>query len=479
MTLKSLNTRYLKLIRKMAAAVVLVLITVSPLSLTRWSAEATGFIRRPHAADNSIPALQGAAAITYLKERKLYDSLRTALNAVRTRRGEYSVVTPLVIDEQKLTASDGAPGHNFGRSIALSGSTIVVGAEGDVLGDNTQDAAYIFERQAGNWVERQKLTASDGVASHGFGFSVAVSGSTIVVGAPFDAIGGNQGFVSVFERQGPSWVETQKLTGSDGRAQQQFGRSIAINGSTIVVGAPFDTISSNSSQGSAYVFNRQGGSWTETQKLTASDGAENDNFGTAVALSGSTIVVGSPRARGSNSAQGSAYVFNRQGRSWTETQKLTASDGRAEQQFARSIAVGGTTIVVGAMGDTIGGNSRQGSAYVFNRQGGSWTESQKLTASDGAELDFFGTSVALSGTTIVVGSPRATIGSNAAQGSAYVFNRQGGSWTATQKLTASDGEEFDSFGNSVALSGSTIVVGALFDTISGNRAAGSAYVFEP
>ena len=311
MTLKSLNTRYLKLIRKMAAAVVLVLVTVSPLGLRRWSAEATGFIRHPDAADNSIPALQGAAAITYLKERKLYDSLRTALNAVRTRRGDYSVVTPLVIDEQKLTASDGAPGHNFGRSIALSGSTIVVGAEGDVLGDNTQDAAYIFERQAGNWVERQKLTASDGVASHGFGFSVAVSGSTIVVGAPFDAISGNsQGSVCVFNREGGSWVETQKLTASDGRAEQQFGRYIAFSGSTIVVGAPFDTISGNHSQGSAYVFNRQGGSWTETQKLIASDGGEFDSFGNSVALSGSTIVVGALfDTISGNRAEGSAYVF--------------------------------------------------------------------------------------------------------------------------------------------------------------------------
>jgi len=288
------------------------------------------FNPRTDAADNSNPALQRAA---------------------------------LVNNEQKLTASDGARGHRFGFSVAISGSILVVGAEGDVLNDNTQDAAYIFERQAGSWVETQRLSASDGLPTHGFGLSVAIGGSTILVGAPFDSISGNnQGSVSVFERQGQSWVETQKLTGSDA-PQQQFGRTIAISGSTIVAGAPFD---GDVEQGAAYVFNRQGGSWTETQKLTASDGAEFILFGLSVALSGSTIVVGSPRATiGGNLAQGSVYVFNRQGGGWTETRKLTASDGMLGDFFGQSVASSGSTIVVGAPFDTIGANRLVGSAYVF------------------------------------------------------------------------------------------------------------------
>ena len=435
MILKLSNTRYMKLIRKMAVmSVSLLLAAVCLPGVPRWSAEATGF--------------------------------------------DHSVVTPLVINEQKLTASDGARGHRFGFSVAISGSILVVGAEGDVLNDNTQDVVYIFERQGGSWVEMQKLTSSDGLPTHGFGFSVAVSGSTILVGAPFDAISGNnQGSVSVFERQGGSWVETQKLTGSDERPQQQFGRSIAFSGSTIVVGAPFD---GNVEQGAAYVFNRQGGSWSETQKLIASDGAQLEFFGTSVAVSGSTIAVGSQRATiGSNVAQGAAYVFNRQGGSWAETQKLIASDGQANAIFGTSIALSGSTIVVGASFDTISGNAFQGSAYIFNRQGGSWSETQKLIASDGAEFSLFGSSVTLSGSTIVVGSQRATIGGNLAQGAAYVFNRQGGSWAETQKLIASDGMASDSFGSSVASSGSTIVVGAPFDTIGGNFLEGSAYVFGP
>jgi hypothetical protein len=466
MTLKSLNTRYLKLIRKMTViGVGLLLATVSLLSLTRWCAGATGFNRRPAEADNSIPALQGAAAITYLKEHKLYDSLRAALNAARTRRGDYSVVTPLFIDEQKLTASEAV---SFGFTIAASGSTIVVGARGDNL---FQGAAYVFERQGGSWVETQKLTASDGVGGDQFSDSVAVSGSTIVVGASLHHIGGNflQGAAYVFERQGGSWVETQKLTASDGAIFDSFGRSAAVSGSTIVVGS--------ANRGAAYVFNRRGGSWVETQKLTASDATAFNAFGVSVAISGSTIVVGaSADDIGSNINQGSAYVFDRRGGSWVETQKLTASDGVQPDSFGDPVAISGSTIVVGAPFDDIGGIINQGSAYVFTRQGGSWVETQKLTASDGANsTDIFGVAVAVSGSTIVVGASLFDVGNNFDQGAAYVFERRGGSWVET-KLTSSDGAPVDNFGRSVAVSGSTVVVGAPF---VGNLNQGAAYVFEP
>ena len=168
MTLKSFNTRYVKPIRKIVLlGASLLLAAVSLLGLTRWCAEATGFNRRPVEADNSIPALQGAAAITYLKEYKLYDSLRAALKAAHTQRGDNSV---LFMDQQKLTASDGAFNDIFGYSVAFSGSTIVVGARGD---DNLQGAAYVFDRQGGSWVETQKLTASDGTAGDQFSDSVA------------------------------------------------------------------------------------------------------------------------------------------------------------------------------------------------------------------------------------------------------------------------------------------------------------------
>jgi hypothetical protein len=484
MTLKSSNNRHLKLIRKMTVVgVSLLLVAAGLLGLTRWGAGAAGFNRRTAQAADSTPALQGAAAITQLKERGLYDSLRAALSAARSRQSDYSVIAPSLADEQKLTASDGATEDSFGYSVAVSGATVVVGARGDDIGGNgEQGSAYVFEIHRGSWVETQKLTASDGAAGDQFGASVAVSGATIVVGAVADDIGGNgdQGSAYVFERHRGSWVETQKLTASDGATEDFFGVSVAVSGATIVVGAFLDDIGGNGDQGSAYVFERQGGSWGETQKLTASDGAVDNLFGNSVAVSGATIVVGAHRDDiGGNVYQGSAYVFARRGGSWVETQKLTASDGAAGDLFGLSVAVSGATIVVGAPGDNIGGNVYQGSAYVFVRRGGSWVESQKLTASDGAAGDLFGASVAVSGATIVVGAPGDDIGGNGDQGSAYVFERQGGSWVETQKLTASDGAAGDEFGASVAASGATIVVGARGDTIGGNFLQGSAYVFEP
>lgn len=431
MTLKSLNTRYL-LIRKIVLfGASLLLGAVSLISLPCWSAEAIGFNRSP------------------------------------------ALVAQLFDNEQKLTASDGAQADLFGEVVAASGATIVVSARVD---NNLQGAVYVFNRRGGSWVEMQKLTASDGVAGDQFSDSVAISGSTIIVGAPRKKIGSNrlQGAVYVFERQGGNWVETQRLIASDGLEFDFFGGTVAISGSTIVVGV------AGISQSSAYVFQRQGGSWVETQKLTASDANVDQAFGISVAVSGSTIVVGASFDDiGSNSSQGSAYVFERRGRNWVETQKLTASDGTTFDTFGNPVAISGSTIVVGVPFDGIGSNPNQGSVYVFNRQGGSWVETQRLTASDGAASDLFGISIGISDSTIVVGASLDDVGGNRDQGSAYVFNRQDESWVETQRLTASDLTQFDSFGHSVAVSGSAVVVGTPFIDIGGNVAQGAAYVFEP
>lgn len=435
MTLKTVNTRYLRLSMKMTVmGAGLLLLTVSLLSPTCWSTSAT----------------QRAAAARSL------------------------------INDQKLTASDGTGIDFFGISVAVSGSTLVVGAPFDSIGTSSnQGSAYVFERHGGSWVETQKLIASDGAPGDLFGNSVTVSGSTIVVGADADDIGGNfeQGSAYVFNRHGGSWVETQKLIASDGAARDQFGSSVALSGSTLVVAAVIDTVGNNFAQASAYVFERHGGSWVETQQLTASDGEEFDQFGVSIAVSGATIVVGAPFDDvGPTFNQGSAYVFNRQGGSWVETEKLTASDGTPGDQFGWSVGVSGSTIVVGSINDTGDGNFLQGSAYVFNHQGGSWVETQKLTASDGEDSDAFGWSVAVSGSTIVVS---ALFNGNVNQGAAYVFNRQGGSWLETQKLIASDAVAVEFFGWSVAVSGSTVVVGAPSTDINGNVNQGAAYVFGP
>ncbi|MDO8749562.1 MAG: prepilin-type N-terminal cleavage/methylation domain-containing protein [Dehalococcoidia bacterium] len=381
----------------------------------------------------------------------------------------------------KLTASDGAANDKFGYSVAISGDTAVVGARFDDFGGNIdQGSAYVFVRSGSAWSQQAKLTASDGAAYDKFGGSVAISGDTIVVGAFAADVGGNtyQGSAYVFVRSGGAWSQQAKLTASDGAAHDHFGLSVAISGDTAVVGANGADVGGNTAQGSAYVYVRSGGAWSQQAKLTASDGAARDEFGLSVAISGDTAVVGAYSADvGSNGNQGSAYVFVRSGGAWTQQAKLAASDGAVSDWFGFSVAISGDTAVVAAKTDDVGSNADQGSAYVFVRSGTTWSQQAKLTASDGAAEDYFGVSVAISGDTAVVGAYWDDVGSNTEQGSAYLFLRSGGAWSQQAKLTASDGAVSDYFGVSVAISGDTAVVGAHGDDVGSNTDQGSAYVF--
>ncbi len=377
-------------------------------------------------------------------------------------------------------APDGLSGDEFGYSVAISGDTAIVGADGDdTSGGSNAGSAYVFTRSAGVWTLQQKLTASDGAENDQFGISVTISGDTAIVGAWVDdTLGGSDaGSAYVFTRSGGAWTQQQKLTASDGAASDQFGISVAISGDTAIVGAYQDDTPGGNNAGSAYVFTRSGGVWTLQQKLTASDGAGGDEFGFSVAISGDTAIVGAYQddTPGGNNA-GSAYVFSRSAGVWTLQQKLTASDGAVLDRFGWSVAISGNTAIVGVLyGNTPGGET--GSAYVFTRSAGVWTQQQELTASDGAEGDEFGISVAISGDTAIVGADGDdTPGGNSA-GSAYVFSRSAGVWTQQQKLTASDGAAGDLFGYSVSISGDTAIVGAIFDDRSGESNAGSAYIY--
>jgi hypothetical protein len=335
------------------------------------------------------------------------------------------------------------------------------------------------------WTQQQKLTAADGAADDFLGQSVAISGDTLVVGSQLDDVGAttNQGSAYVFTRSGGVWTEQQKLTAADGIVSDRMGASVAIDGDTVVVGVHLEAESPDPpNRGAAYVFTRSAGVWTQQAKLLAADGAEADFFGISVALEGDTAVVGaygdddvvggSPTMR-----RGSAYVFIRSGTVWTEQQKLVAADGVDNDQLGQWVALSGDTVVAGAYDDDVGANVDQGSAYVFTRSGGVWTQQQQLTAADGAAGDQFGGSVAVVGDTAVVTASSDDVGANVDQGSAYVFTRSGTVWTQQQQLTASDGAAGDAFGASAAISGDTAVVGAYTDDVGANTDQGSAYVF--
>ncbi len=406
---------------------------------------------------------------------------------------DHDAVYPITIDPfietRKLTASDGAASDYFGYSVSISGDTAIVGAYRD---DNYSGSAYIFSRDQGganNWGQVKKLTASDGAADDRFGYSVSISGDTVIVGAwRDDDKGTNSGSAYIFYRdQGGAnnWGEVKKLTASDGADYDDFGYSVSISGDRAIVGARLDDDKGDGS-GSAYIFSRdQGGSdnWGEVKKLTASDGAASDDFGYSVSISGDTAIVGARYDDDKVDDSGSAYMFSRdQGgaNNWGEVKKLLASDGVAWDCFGWSVSISGDTVIVGAPYDDDSGTN-SGSAYIFYRdQGGAnnWGQVKKLTASDGAASDEFGWSVSISGDVAIVGA-RWDDDNGIDSGSAYIFYRdQGGAnnWGEVKKLTASDGAAADYFGWSVSISGDMAIVGAWGDDDNGSD-SGSAYIF--
>lgn len=368
-------------------------------------------------------------------------ALRPVVDAAIARDGD-SILGWL---EQEVTADDASPGSDFGISVALEGDTALIGASYENSG---QGAVYVFTQSNGVWTEAQKLTADDGAPDDWFGESVALDGDTALIGGSQYLNFGN-GVAYVFTRSGGTWSQAQKLTANDGVGRDQFGISVALEGSTALVGA----YGVNFYRGAAYVFHNTGGTWAQTQKLTADDASMNADFGVSVALDGTTALLG---AYGDNNYQGAVYVFDNSSGAWSQAQKLTASDGAANDHLGISVALDGDTAIAGAEGATIGDTSHQGAAYVFTATGGTWSQGQKLVSSDGAAFDYFGRSVAVEGTRAMIGA----YGPNAQQGAAYFFTSAGGNWSQTQELTASDGAQGDMYGIWVALSGSNVLVGA-------------------
>ncbi|GEM_PF-2515464 len=368
-----------------------------------------------------------------------------------TRSALHAATGQMFSQLQKLTAPDGGANQFFGNSVAIDGDTAVVGA-------SPVGKVYVFVRTGGLWSLQQKL----GVEGVAFGISVAISGDTIVVGAFGED--SSTGAAYVFVRAAGVWSQQQRLIASDRIENDNFGISVAASGDTIVVGARFHGAGPHPQQGSAYVFARSGGVWSQQQHLTANDGGVAEFYGDGVAISGDTIVVA---AAGIDQNQmlelGSAYVYVRAAGAWSEQQRLTPSGGRANGLFGSSVAINSDTIIVGALFDS--------AAYVFARSGGVWSQQQKLTVA----LSEFGISASISDDTIVVGARN----ENGGQGAAHVFVKMNGVWSEQQTLTASDGADNDRFGNSVSISGDAIIVGSPFDQVGENENQGSAYIFMP
>jgi len=443
-----------------------------------------------------------------------------------------------------LKASNTNNYYQLGYSVAISGDTMVVGsrleasASTGVNGDQTSTsataagAAYVFVRSGESWVQQAYLKASDTTKGDWFGFSVAIDGDTLVVGAreATRIIGANNatlryaGVAYVFNRSGETWSQQAYLKASNMDVGDRFGESVAVSGNTVVVGAPFeggDDSGNFDDAGAAYVFTRSDTTWTEQAMLKASNTEEGDKFGSAVTIAGDTLMVGAmgedSRATGIDGNQddntarsaGAAYVFVRSGDSWSQQAYLKSSDMDSDDEFGRFLDISGETLVVGARGENssatgVDGDDADdsfnsaGAAYIFVRSGDTWSQQAYLKASNTAPGARFGSSVSVSGDIVVVGSNEEdsnATGVNGDQnntlaidsGAAYVFARDGTNWSERAYLKASNTTAGDEFGWSVGISGDTLVVGAYKESGSATGVdgldddltpqSGAAYIF--
>ncbi len=384
------------------------------------------------------------------------------------------VILTITLEQAKLIPSDGDLGDEFGHSVAISGDYAIVGAHGDDDYGNYSGSAYIFQRSGSNWTEQVKLTPADGDSWEYFGYSVAISGDYAIVGAYGDDDRGNySGSAYIFQRSGSNWIEQAKLIPSYNSSGGQFGRSVAISGDYVIVGAPYDD-DNGTSYGSAYIFQRIGSYWIKQTKLLSSDGYFYDFFGRSVAISGDYAIVGVVNDDDNGFESGSASIFQRSGSDWIEQVKLLPSDGYSFDHFGYSVAIRGDYAIVAAPYDDDNG-SESGSAYIFQRSGSDWIEQAKLLPSDDYSYDYFGYSVAISGDYAIVAAPYDD-DNGSESGSAYIFQRSGSNWTEQAKLKPTNGYSEDYFGVSVDISDKLSIVGAYYNDDHGTN-SGSAYIF--
>ena len=495
------------------------------------------------APDGSVALRYEHLTVTDANGRRLPSWMKVADGAVWLETDDTGATWPLNVDpvfvqQAYLKASNAGAIDLFGFSLGISGSRAVVGAffessgatgvDGNSLDDSAPDAgaAYVFVRTGTSWRQEAYLKASDTQAGALFGASVAISGSTVVVGAHNES-------AYVFIRNGATWSQQAILKASNPNAADGFGTSVALSESTIVVGAQLEDSSalgvngnqadnSASASGAAYVFVRDGNTWMQQAYLKASNTEAGDHFGFAVAVSGDTALIGadqeSSSATGSNGDQanndapqsGAAYVFAREGGVWTQRAYLKASNTDRGDGFGRAVSIAGATLAIGAPNESstaMGVNGIQannaapgaGAVYVFSRHGDDWRQLAYLKASNPNVDDNFGISVAASESVIVVGAPNEDSsargvngdGSNnntSNAGAAYVFVRESGEWSFRDYLKASNTASEDFFGISTAVSGNTAVVGAFGEdsnatVIDGDQNnalapfAGAAYAF--
>lgn len=371
---------------------------------------------------------------------------------------------------QKLTASDAAAYDHFGylRSVAVDGNRIVVGAHNK---DARTGAAYVYELQGTTWTQVQKLEASDGLEDEAFGHAVALDGEYAFIAAQRVTDGGHfaAGVVYVFQLVGGTWTEVDILKAPFPSEMAWFGWSIDTDGDRVIVGAH----GTNSGSGAAYVFHLEEGEWVLRGDVTASDAAAEAYFGIDVAIEGDTAIVGAWANATNGAMSGAAYVFEFGGEEWLQTDKLSQASPAVGDRFGNTVTMLGDYALIAAPGDNEKGTN-SGSVRVFQLQSGNWTEVATLLASDGAAWDDFGTSIAMHGEFAVVGAYRWSTSSSRI-GSAYVFERSGTTWSEVDRFVSGGGVG-DLYGMAATMDGDWLVIGTPNDNERATQ-AGAVFVY--
>ena len=384
-----------------------------------------------------------------------------------------AVMTPVIhaqceaTETDQIIASDGVFGISFGASTDISGNRIVIGAPD---ADGLSGSAYVYDFDGSSWNEQQKLLATDTGTNDQYGYSVAVDGNVAVIGAPYHMHPlFSQGAAYVFRFDGKNWTQEQELLASNFGAGHLFGWSVAIDDDAIIVGAQF----ANAGQGATYVFRYDGTTWYEENVLTASDAASDDRFGHSVDIYAGTVLVGAPRNDDNAVNSGSVYVFIWQsGIGWGNEIKVNAADPVAGDMFGWTVAISGDVAIVGA--NTGGVPLDTGAAYLFRFDGANWNEEQKLIAPQGTpDPSEFAFAVAIDGDVAMVTAVQDD-GAMITTGTAYCYAFNGSSWTEQAKLMTANGATNDLHGWSVALAGGIAIVGAAGVDGSG----GAAYIYD-
>jgi hypothetical protein len=381
------------------------------------------------------------------------------------------------VESSKIFPNDGGPESEFGNSVSINGDYAIVGSEAFDNGSSINEgAAYIYKRIGSEWIQKAKLVANDGADSDLFGHSVAIEGEYAIVSAFTANIGMNedQGAAYVFKRTGETWNQQAKLIAADGTPNTNFGSSLAISGSRVIVGAQNAEAGIGGAKGAAYIFERVGSTWSQQTKLIASDGADHDGFGASVALIGDEAFVGAPfydiepvlMEDTLTENQGAVYQFKRISAIWEEENVLIPFILSKDSQFGTSIAFDTDDITIGAIGEDV----YRGAAYFFIRNGGTWEQVTRIAFPDLQESDNLGSSVAISDGYAVI----CANGKNAFKGAAYIFKKIGNSWVIQSELSSMNGLLGDNFGYSVGMTNNHIIIGAKDE----NFFSGATYIFE-